>query len=165
MASQVTATPMDATLEDFRTGGYVLSDRELAIDNGEILVKGPTLFWGYLHHQHDGWFRTGDMGYLDSLGRLVIEGRKDRLFISGGENIHPEEIESVIGSIDGVMHVRVEAVSDEEFGSRPVAYIETHLDEVYLRDILRSKLPAYKIPVSFLPWKAFSTWKNDADSL
>src|SRR5208337_783805 len=87
----------------------VLPYRQLSISSeGEILVKGEVLFKGYVTGAKlnlpvfDSWFPTGDMGQLDKSGCLTVTGRRDSMFISGGENIHPEEIERVLLSIEGI---------------------------------------------------------------
>ena len=72
-----------------------------------------------------GWFHTGDLGRLDAAGRLIVTGRRDTMFISGGENIHPEEIEREILRFPGVLEAIVAPVPDPEFGARPVAFLRT----------------------------------------
>ena len=62
------------------------------------------------------WFPTGDMGQLDKEGCLTVTGRRDNMFISGGENIHPEEIEKALLSIKGIMEAVVVPKEDKEFG-------------------------------------------------
>ena len=76
---------------------------------GEIEITGPNVFAGYLNlpeataaaFSPDGWFRSGDMGYLDADGYLFISDRLKDMIISGGENIYPAEIENLINDIDG----------------------------------------------------------------
>ena len=160
MASQVTTTPPGASLEALRTAGLVLPGREVAIsEEGEILVRGKTLFAGYVERENtdrpldsDGWFYTGDFGELDENGFLRVVGRRDNLFISGGENIQPEEIEEALCRIQGVDEAIVVPVPDPEFGHRPVAFTRTDGDEP--KDPaaeLRKVLPGYKIPLTFHP--------------
>ena len=79
--------------------GLPLPGREVCIRQGEICVRGETLFAGYfkdgalaLPLDQDGWFHTRDKGHLTTGGELVVEGRLDNLFISGGENIQPETV-------------------------------------------------------------------------
>lgn len=166
MSSQVTTTSSDRTWEDTQTAGYLLCDRELKIaHDGEILVKGPTLFLGYLHSENESgdWFHTRDRGFIDKLGRLHVLGRLDRMFISGGENIQPEEIECALLESE-VTQAYVVSESDPEFGFRPIAYV----DGIPNLEKLKSLLPKFKIPVRFLPWEerpASVTWKNAAKSL
>lgn len=158
MASQVTTTRPNDTLKHLLTSGRLLPYRELMIDkDGEIMVKGKTLFKGYLYGDtlirpftEDGWFRTSDIGTLDKEGYLTVYGRKDNMFISGGENIQPEEIEEKLTKIDGIIDAVVVPVEDEEWGSRPVAFVyldkKEQLDEAYIKKELEKELSKYKIP-------------------
>lgn len=140
----------------------VLPYRQLSISpEGEILVKGEVLFKGYVTGAklnlplNKTWFPTGDMGCLDKDGFLTVTGRRDSMFISGGENIHPEEIEKALLSIKGVEGAIVVPKEDKEFGHRPIAFIKFSgevLADDYLVRCLQPDLPRFKIPVAFLPW-------------
>ena len=162
MASQVTTTKPNDTLEHLLTSGRLLPYRELKIEDEEILVKGKTLFKGYLYKDglikpfsEDGWFRTGDIGYLTEDGYLVVKGRKDNMFISGGENIHPEEIEDKLIQIEGILDAVVVPVEDEEWGKRPIAFVywegKGEMDEKRIKKVLEKELPKYKIPDRIFP--------------
>jgi O-succinylbenzoic acid--CoA ligase len=101
----------------------------------------------------DGWFHTGDLGAWDENGYLRVLGRQDNLFVSGGENIQPEEIEEVLSALPGVEVAVVVPVDDPEFGQRPVAFIKTEGDEPGdLTPKLREFLPGFKVPTTFHPW-------------
>ena len=162
MASQVTTTASGASLEGLATSGSVLPFRELRISGeGEILVRGRTLFAGYVMREalskpfdDNGWFPTGDLGVVDTKARLCVRGRMDNLFISGGENVIPEEIEAALMSHPEVLQVVVVPVRDEEFGERPVAFVDTigGIQEAGLRHFLADVLPRFKIPDRFFPW-------------
>ena len=161
MASQVTATPPGASREELRTSGRPLPHREISIsEDGEVLVRGKTLFAGYVEGEAvirpldaDGWFHTGDLGELDAEGYLRVRGRKDNLFVSGGENIQPEEIEEALCRLEGVEEAVVVPVPDTEFGSRPVAFVRTDGGEPGdLARALEPALPRFKIPVAFHGW-------------
>jgi O-succinylbenzoic acid--CoA ligase len=163
MASQVTATPPGALREELHTSGHPLPHREISIsDDGEILVKGETLFAGYVKSDiitrpldAEGWFHTGDLGGLDADGYLRVRGRKDNLFISGGENVQPEEIEEALCWLEGIEDAVVVPISDTEFGSRPVAFVRTTGGAVEPEDLARAlepTLPRFKIPVAFHGW-------------
>jgi O-succinylbenzoic acid--CoA ligase len=130
---------------------------------GEILVKGRPLFKGYISGNgvdpavdDDGYFSTGDIGYFDARNYLHLIGRKDRMFISGGENIHPEEIEQAIGEMESVEQVVVVPVEDAHFGKRPVAFIKTKkgmkFDDGRAKELLQDRLESFKIPDNFLSW-------------
>jgi len=163
MASQVTTTvPGDAGDRLF-SSGKILEYRRLRIEDGAIFVKGRTLFRGYVEEQgierpfdDKGWFKTGDMGRMDRKGYLTFLGRQDNMFISGGENIQPEEIEGALCAMLDITQAVVVPVEDEEFGFRPVAFVRTpsgvHLDQEDLICQLERDLPRFKIPEAFLPW-------------
>ena len=161
MASQVTTTPPGASLEELRTAGRALPNREVSISaRGEILVRGETLFAGYVEGEEsdrpldaDGWFHTRDLGELDENGYLRVGGRMDNLFVSGGENVQPEEIEEALCRLKGVDEAVVVAVPDEEFGASPVAFVRMDDGEPgELAEELEPVLPRFKIPISFHPW-------------
>jgi o-succinylbenzoate---CoA ligase len=161
MASQVTATPPGASREELRTSGRPLPHREISIrEDGEIVVSGETLFVGYVTGETadrpldaEGWFHTGDLGELTADGYLRVWGRKDNLFISGGENIQPEEIEEALCRLEGVEEAVVVPVPDSEFGNRPVAFVRTAGGKVGdLARALEPALPRFKIPVAFHEW-------------
>ena len=161
MASQVTATPPGASPGELRTSGRLLPHRNISIsEDGEILVRGETLFTGYVEREMEGlpldaegWFHTGDLGELDAAGYLRVRGRKDNLFVSGGENVQPEEIEEALCRLEGVEEVVVVPVPDAEFGSRPVAFVRTAGGEPEnLTRALEPTLQRFKIPVAFHGW-------------
>ena len=163
MASQVTTTGTDSTAAQRLTSGRLLPYRRLRIsDEGEILVGGETLFMGYVDGStitrpvaSDGWFATGDLGRMDESGYLTVTGRRDNRFFSGGETIHPEEIERALTEHDGVERAVVVPVPDREFGQRCAAFVrcrERHVGAAALASWLRRTLPRYKIPDSFHEW-------------
>lgn len=131
--------------------GNILPDRQLKIsDDGEILVKGPSLFQGYFGHPpQKGWFATKDLGrFVD--GKLEVLGRKDWMFISGGENIQPEEIEKELLTFPEVVEAAVTPVDDPEWGQRPVAIVfaPVRFTLAEMQKRLLKSLPKYKIPVA-----------------
>jgi o-succinylbenzoate---CoA ligase len=160
MASQVTTTPPDASIEELRTAGRVLPNREVSIsERGEIMVRGETLFAGYVDGEEldrpldqEGWFHTGDLGELGEAGYLRVGGRIDNLFISGGENVQPEEIEEALCRLEGVDEAVVVPVPDEQFGARPIAFVRTDGGVRELSGELESVLPRFKIPIAYHPW-------------
>lgn len=163
MASQVTTTRPGAAVEELRTSGRALPYREVSISpSGEILVRGETLFAGYLDgdavsrpFDAHGWFHTKDLGELDACGRLRVRGRMDNLFISGGENVQPEEVEGALCRLEGIEEAVVVPVRDAEFGYRPVAFVRTggrSVEPEALARMLESTLPRFKVPTSFYRW-------------
>jgi O-succinylbenzoic acid--CoA ligase len=163
-ASQATATRPGDPPEALRTAGRALRFREVAVDDsGEIVARGRTLFLGYVEDQEiravrdeEGWFHTGDLGRLDGTGRLVVEGRRDNMFISGGENIHPEEIERELAAFPGVLETLVVPLPDPEFGARPAAFLRTAdgalPEPAVINAFLRRALAGFKVPVRYLAW-------------
>jgi cyclohexanecarboxylate-CoA ligase len=116
---------MQATMHDPVTG-VILADGE----PGEVRVRGPQLFQGYIHHQDTvdafdeaGYFRTGDIGYLDADGHMVISGRLKDVIIRKGENISAKEIEDHIFTHPGVADVAVIGLIDDEVGERCCAVL------------------------------------------
>lgn len=127
---------------------------------GEIVVKGPNVTKGYYGNQQetnkaikDGWFYTGDLGYKDEDGFLYVLDRSDDLIISGGENVYPAEIESVILMHPAVEDVGVAGRNDEKWGKAPVAFVKVKsnqkVTEEELREFCRMKLAGYKVPTDF----------------
>lgn len=158
MASQVTTTAPGAPQEDLQTAGRCLPHRRVRIVDGQIFVRGAPLFKGYVEdgdvrdpRTEEGWYPTGDRGTLDASGRLHVQGRVDRTFVSGGENIQPEEIEGALEQIEGVERAIVVPVSSDEYGQRPVAFVQTRTEEALgsLGDLLTQRLPGFKIPDAF----------------
>ena len=101
-------------------------------DKGEIIASldSDEAFAGYwkrpdadLKALRDGWYFTGDMGYVDEAGDLYVAGRVDDMIISGGENIHPVEVEEVLARHPQVKDVAVVGESDEKWGERVVAFV------------------------------------------
>lgn len=163
MASQVTTTPPAADFEMLRSAGRLLPHRELMIAaDGEILVRGQTLFSGYVRAggidramDEDGWFHTRDRGKWDERQCLHVTGRLDNQFISGGENIQPEEIERALLQLEGVLEAIVVPESDAEYGSRPVAFVRStygEIDAEWIRSALRDHLPGYMVPTRVHAW-------------
>jgi len=158
MASQVTTTAPGAPVDDLRTSGRRLPHRRVRIEEGQILVAGAPLFRGYVTPDgledprgDDGWYPTGDRGWLDASGRLHVRGRVDRMFVSGGENVQPEEVEDALERLDGIERAVVVPVPDAEFGRRPVAFLRMtgDPDGQDLRGELAHTLPSFKIPDAF----------------
>jgi O-succinylbenzoic acid--CoA ligase len=162
MASAITMTD-SLTPSSLPHVGTALPGREYKLhSDGEILVRGSTLFAGYdsleglcLNLVEGGWFPTKDLGSVDAQGNLQIKGRKDNLFISGGENIYPEEIERALVSLPGVLEAIVVPMQDPEFGKRPVAFVEMNtpfLSKESFHEKLSPLLPKFCLPIHFLPF-------------
>jgi fatty-acyl-CoA synthase len=136
-------------------------------EEGEILLRGPNVCAGYLNKPEataeaiqDGWFHTGDLGRIDDDGHMAIAGRLKDMFISGGVNIYPAEIERVIEAHPVVTGAAVIGVPDERWGEVGKAIVEVKagksltLDDLldYLKDrIGKFKMPKYLEVVDELP--------------
>ncbi|MBT4361512.1 MAG: o-succinylbenzoate--CoA ligase [Candidatus Marinimicrobia bacterium] len=160
MASQITTTARHNRKSALENSGKVLPGRDLIISHeGEILTKGETLAQGYLLNSNlielrddDGWFHTRDVGYTNVQGELTVTGRMDNQFISGGENVQPEHIERLLCNIPGILSAIVIPKKDDEFGARPVAFLEINQEVPDGREIsqqLSSHLPGYMLPIAY----------------
>jgi fatty-acyl-CoA synthase len=125
-------------------------------ERGEIAVKGPTLMLGYIGVPLDetldeqGFFRTGDGGYVDEQGRLFWEGRLNDIIKTGGANVSPLEIDAALIGYPGLKLSHTVGVPHETLGEMVVMCAVPHLgcalDEAAMRDFLKQRLASYKIP-------------------
>ena len=159
-ASQISTSQRMHAAPNTIHAGKPLPGREVRISSdGEIQVRGAILpraiFSGGESLKmltDDGWFPTGDAGGFDSLGNVVVSGRRSRMFISGGENICPEVIENALASFPTVRRVVVVSVPDAEFGARPVAFVDGEAGADRLKAFLKVRLESFYVPDAFLPW-------------
>src|SRR5262245_10589303 len=134
--------------------------------SGEICVIGPAVFAGYYDNPEanakafrNGWFRTGDLGHMDEEGFVYITGRASDMYISGGSNIYPREIEEKILTHPAVGEVAVLGVPDPTWGEVGVAVCvaregEKPVSEAEMAAFLAPKVPRYKMPKRFFFWEA-----------
>ena len=127
-------------------------------DPGEILLRGPNLMLGYLDDpaatsaavDTEGWLHTGDIGRLDADGYLTITDRLKDMYICGGFNVYPAEVEQVLARLDGVAESAVIGVPDTRLGEVGRAYVVTRpgraLDEPAVLGFCRERLAGYKVP-------------------
>lgn len=161
MGSQITTGP---ALSD-GSSGKLLPKRELKIEDSVIWVRGECLFMGYLTDKGiekpldaDGWFYTKDRGEWDENGNLHILGRVDNMFICGGENIQPEEIEAALKQHPQIDDAIVFAIPDAQFGNLPAAILRgslTHLTESIANELelfLADKIARFKRPRQYYVW-------------
>jgi fatty-acyl-CoA synthase len=123
---------------------------------GEIVVRGPICMLGYWRRpeetaaaQLDGWHRTGDLGVMDDEGYVTLVGRLKELYISGGENVYPAEVERVLEEHPDVAEAAVVGIPDAEWGEVGRAYVvpaKRPLDIDGLLGWARERLAAYKLP-------------------
>ncbi len=159
---------------DFGSCGYTRTGMQVSIQDdhgaelasgatGEICVAGPGVFRGYLDNPsadrasfRDGWFRTGDIGFVDEEGFLYITGRLSDMYISGGSNVHPRDVEEKLLTHPAVREVVVFGVPDPTWGEVGVAVCVVDPGAVLEADELRawldSRMTRYKVPKSFAFW-------------
>ncbi|MBD3922224.1 acyl--CoA ligase [Paenibacillus sp. PR3] len=124
---------------------------------GEIWVKGPNVMLGYYRNQAltdetvvDGWLKTGDLGYWNESGCLMLSGRKKNIIISGGINIYPEEIEEFLYGVQEIEEVIVLGVHDVLLGEVPIAFLKVFEECLVDIDALKKHcnlhLSSYKVP-------------------
>lgn len=170
-ASQIVTLSPEYSIEKLGSAGKPLFPSQLQIktedgrkagpkEAGEIVVKGPNVTPGYLHRPdavnegfHDGWFATGDIGYLDEDGFLYVLDRRSDLIISGGENVYPAEIESVLLSHPAIIDVGVAGVENKTWGQVPAAFVvrktDVNVSTEDLQQFCRKRLAKYKVPKDF----------------
>jgi fatty-acyl-CoA synthase len=125
-------------------------------ETGEIAVKGPTLMLGYLRvpredtFDDEGFFRTGDCGFVDDEGRLHWHGRLSDIIKTGGANVSPLEIDSVITECPGVKIAATVGIPHPTLGEIVVACVVPEagasLDESQVRAFVSKRLSSYKVP-------------------
>lgn len=153
-----------------RTGMQVSIQDDLGVEvapfvTGEICVIGPAVFAGYYNNPEanekafrNGWFRTGDLGHMDEQGFVYITGRASDMYISGGSNIYPREIEEKILKHPAIAEVAVLGVPDPLWGEVGVAVCVPReggaVSEAEMAAFLDGKINRYKMPKRFFFWEA-----------
>ncbi|MDQ0380377.1 FadD3 family acyl-CoA ligase [Amycolatopsis thermophila] len=143
------------------TSGRATAGFSVAIRDGEILLRGPNVMLGYLDDPEstakaidsDGWLHTGDVGVLDDAGNLTITGRLKDMYICGGFNVYPAEVEHALTELPGVRDAAVVGVPDERMGEVGKAFVVgTGLTAEDVIAFCRERLANYKVPrfVEFL---------------
>jgi fatty-acyl-CoA synthase len=144
-------------------------------DESELQVRGPNVFPGYWRNPEateavlrDGWLHTGDVAEVDDEGCYRIRGRLKDMYISGGENVYPAEVESVLHDHAAVADAAVVGVPDERWGEVGVAFVvaKEPLGEDALLAHCRDRLARYKVPkrvvfVEALPMSAMNKVLKD----
>jgi fatty-acyl-CoA synthase len=150
-------TGMDVTILD-DTGEHLPAGT-----TGEICVRGPGVFAGYHNNPEAtakattyGWFHTGDLGHMDTQGFVYITGRASDMYISGGSNVYPREIEEVLLTHPAVAEACVVGMPHEKWGETGVAVLVLNqgmtVTEQTLAAHIEGKLARYKHPASFVIW-------------
>jgi long-chain acyl-CoA synthetase len=165
---QFTACPSADWEERPGTVGQARSGRALSIDpDGTIWCAAPKYaefsYWRDTERTESAWrreqfahdeqaapqrnsFTVGDLGRLDNDGFLWLDGRRDDLIISGGVNVYPAEVESVLAHAAGVQEVAVFAVADDQWGQKVCAAVTGSTTEAAVIDFAKSQMAAYKCP-------------------
>jgi acyl-CoA synthetase (AMP-forming)/AMP-acid ligase II len=129
---------------------------------GEIAVRGPFMFKGYLNKPEataevldkNGWYYTSDLAFKDNRGYITVTGRKSEMFKTGGENVYPREIEEVIETHASVLFSAVMGVPDEIYQEVGWAFVMPmpgkEVTEEELRELCRTKLANFKVPKKFI---------------
>jgi len=133
---------------------------------GEICVRGPAVFLGYHGNAEatekalrGGWFHTGDLGRLDERGLLYITGRESDMYISGGSNIYPREVEEVFLTHPGVLEVAVLGIADPKWGEVGVAVVvrRPDMEPVSVEQLfshLEGRCAKYRWPKDIFFWES-----------
>lgn len=132
-------------------------------ETGEICVIGPAVFAGYYDNPdanakafRDGWFRTGDLGHMDEAGFVYITGRASDMYISGGSNVYPREIEEKILTHPDISEVAVLGIPDPVWGEVGLAVCVARSgsapDGEAVMAWLNGKMARYKLPKRFVFW-------------
>jgi malonyl-CoA/methylmalonyl-CoA synthetase len=153
------------------TVGFALPEMELRVvdennqpvadgDMGQVQVRGPHLFRGYWQlpdktaesFTADGFFRTGDIGWVDGEKRLTLAGRAGDMIISGGYNVYPREIELLLDETPGVKETAVVGLPHDDFGEAVTAFVvaEPHIDDDGLRTGIGERLAKFKQPKKYI---------------
>jgi len=151
------AAPGTAGTPPWRTGLRIVDDDGEDVGpgaQGRILVRNRMLLEHgtdpAVHPRVGGFLATGDVGRLDERGRLFVEGRRDDMIVSGGENVYPQEVEELLGEHPRIADVAVVAVDDPEFGQRLRALVVRRpgmaLSSAEVKDYVRDRLARYKVP-------------------
>ncbi|WP_419882037.1 o-succinylbenzoate--CoA ligase [Peribacillus sp. B-H-3] len=166
-SSQIVTLSPEYSLKKIGSAGKSLFPSQLRIEAegrvaapneaGEIVVSGPNVTKGYYNREKEteksiqnGWLYTGDIGYLDVEGFLYVLDRRSDLIISGGENIYPAEIESVLMKHHDVFEAGVTSMNHPQWGSVPAAFVVRHSGKKTSAEELlaycRQYLASYKVP-------------------
>ncbi|WJG12824.1 FadD3 family acyl-CoA ligase [Gordonia sp. Swx-4] len=156
-----TCTPDDDDETVANTCGRAFEGMEIKLgDNGEVLARGDMVMLGYLDNPEataetidaDGWLHTGDIGTIDEHGNLKITDRLKDMYICGGFNVYPAEIEQTLARLDGVTESAVVGVPDDRLGEVGRAYLtvrkDAELDEEKVIAFAKQHLANFKVPRS-----------------
>jgi fatty-acyl-CoA synthase len=166
----------DGSLAPIGTVGYPRTGIDLCImapngailppgEQGEVCVRGGAVFAGYYQNPEanaksfaHGWFHTGDLGQMDARGFLTLTGRASDMYISGGSNVYPREVEEVLLTHPAIAECAIVGVPSQRWGESGIAVLVLRpgedLDEAGARSFLEGKVARYKQPARFVFWEA-----------
>jgi long-chain acyl-CoA synthetase len=152
----VSSTDVSIRDDDFKALPPWLGDGDIEKYTGEICVRGPQVMKGYWNSPaesakvlQDGWLKTGDIGHLDSQGRVTITDRKKDMILVSGFNVYPNELESVLAGHPGVLECAAIGVPDEKSGEAVKVVIVRKDPNLTKEDVIehcRTQLTGYKLP-------------------
>lgn len=159
-ASMVTAISPDEIKNKPQSGGKTFNNVEIKISSdSEILIKSNSLFSKYLNDEKEtsskiknGFYYSGDLGFVDDDGYLFIEARRNDLIVTGGENVNPIEVEKTLLEFPFIKEACVFSKPDKTWGQIVVAAIvvnNSSFEETSIKEMLKQKLAGYKIPKKF----------------
>jgi O-succinylbenzoic acid--CoA ligase len=147
-ASQVTTLAPAEAERKRGSAGRPLLTTHVRIADGEILVQGPTVAPDTL--DADGWLHTGDSGRIDDEGFLWVEGRRDDVIVTGGENVAPQEVEEVLTAHPDVAEAAVVGRPDPDWQNTVVAVVVprdgTEMEADELKSWCSARLAGFKVP-------------------
>ncbi len=150
-ASQLATVAPGEERSSLGTVGAPLEGMEVTFDDGEIMVDGPAVFAGYRGGPpRVGPHRTGDLGFLDGDGRLVVTGRVDDVIVTGGEKVAPQPVEAVLERVPGVARAVVVGAADEDWGQAVVAVVAGSATIEELDAVARSALAPHEVPKRYV---------------
>jgi fatty-acyl-CoA synthase len=173
-----THLPRDLTLAKLGSAGMAMPYTQVRVVDlltnepvapgrpGELVVRGPNVTPGYWENpaataaafDDEGWFHSGDIGYVDPDGCVFIVDRLKDMIITGGENVYPAEVERAYADMPGIMDIAVVGIPDEKWGETVVAVVsladESSVTLEALRDYGAARLARYKLPhrVKVVEW-------------
>jgi oxalate---CoA ligase len=166
-AHQIACNPLPPMLRKIGTVGLPVGTEVAILDDqlnatgrnqtGHIVIRGANVFAGYANNLEanaacftDGWFRTGDIGFIDDDGYLTVTGREREIIIRGGEKVAPREIDDVLYAHPAVDQAAAfsipHPVLGEEIGAIVVLKDGSHADEYEIKDFIAARLAKFKIP-------------------
>ncbi len=143
---------------DFKAKVVDADDQELPTgETGELCIQGDSLAKGYLHMEKEtaeafrgGWLHTGDMAYIDGEGYIVLKGRKKEMYVQGGFNVYPVEVENILSKHPKIMMAAGIGVPDPVLGEVGRYYIvpkaDTNPTEDEIKEYCRQNMADYKVP-------------------